>query len=344
MSVYRKSSILYLITVFFLLTITGAMGASGDPSGPLLPENLVIEDGYKPGIGLPVGKILLVQGKVVIYHAAETRGFHAKNNNMLFKGDTIVTLKRGRVRLKLNDNSILTLASETKLVINQSVFNPENKTRSSFIGMDKGKARFLIKKLVDFKHSEFKVKTKSAVAGVRGSEFIIRATDLFTEIFTLSDTRLEVVSLAMPCPDFKGYPPPPECEVKPVFLTDFQKTIVRIDELPAEVEIIEPVEVDQFESDFSVTPDVPAPEGLSDIAPAARGGASTTGASASSGQSTSIIVPLESVVAPQELPAPVVPVIPPEPGVPGEPLVDPAQDMKEQGVPPLPEFPCNPSN
>lgn len=340
MSVYRKTSILYLLAVFFLMTTTGAVGTERNPSVPLLPDDLVIEDGYKPGIGLPVGKILLVQGRVVIMHATESKGFYAKNNHMLYKGDTIVTLDRGRVRLKLNDDSIITLASGTKLVINQSVYNTGNKTRSSFIGMDKGKARFLIKKLVDFKHSEFKVKTKTAVAGVRGSEFIIRATDLLTEIFTLADTKLEVVSLAMPCPDFKGYPPPPECEVKPIFLTDFQKTIVRIDELPTEVEIVAPLELDEFDNDFTVTPDLAGPEGISDIQPAAQPGGAP--ASAPAGP-VSVLVAPDLLIEPDEPPAAAA--IQPEPSVDIEPLVNPSEDIIEDEMKgELADFPSPPED
>ena len=172
------------------------------------------------------------------------------------------------------------------------------------------KLLFLIKKLVDFKHSEFKVKTKTAVAGVRGSEFIIRATDLLTEIYTLADTKLEVVSLAMPCPDFKGYPPPPECQVKPIFLTDYQKTVVRIDELPTEVEIVAPLEVEQLDSDFTVTPDIAAPEGISDVQPAAQEGGAAT-ATPAAATPVSVLVAPDFVIEPEEPPVPEVVEMPP---------------------------------
>jgi len=199
MSSIKKPSVylLCLLVIFFFTNI--AFGAEEKSSEPLLPEGFKIEDTFKPGIGLPVGKVLLVQGEVVTIHQNESTGFYTKKDQSLFEGDKIVTLEKGRIRIKLNDGSIITLASETKIVINKSDYDPDKKGRSSFIGMDEGKARFLIKKMVDYKNDEFNVKTKTAVAGVRGSEFIITATEFLTEIITLKDTRLEVLSLAMPC-------------------------------------------------------------------------------------------------------------------------------------------------
>ena len=258
MSSFKKPWIYVLCLSIICLLSTVAAGAEEDAAEPLLPEGLVMKEDFKPGIGLPVGKVLLVQGEVVTIHENESTGYYTRRNQPIFKGDKIVALEKGRVRIKLNDGSIITLASATKIVINKSVYNPDKKSRSSFIGMDKGKARFLIKKLADYKNDEFNVKTKTAVAGVRGSEFIIRATELLTEIITLKDTRLEVFGLAKP-------------GVKTIVLKDFEKTVVALGELPAEVEMVTPIEVKQFNIEFSFTPDI-STEGGIDIEPGKKNG------------------------------------------------------------------------
>ncbi|MBW1891166.1 MAG: FecR domain-containing protein, partial [Deltaproteobacteria bacterium] len=59
----------------------------------------------------------------------------------------------------MNDGSILSLASRTKLELNKSVYDQKKKSRSSFLNMVLGKARFLVVKLLKFKRTEFKVKT-----------------------------------------------------------------------------------------------------------------------------------------------------------------------------------------
>jgi hypothetical protein len=157
-----------------------------------------MEDVFKPGLGSSVGKVEVVQGEVVIIHAGELSGYGAQKGIPLYTGDTIITLETGRIRFKLNDGSTLTLASETKLVINRSVFDPAKKSRSSYVSMSLGKARFWVRKLADFKRSAFNVKTPTATCGIRGSDFLVSVTANRTEITALGKTRLEVRRLAFP--------------------------------------------------------------------------------------------------------------------------------------------------
>jgi len=181
-----------------LLLVVGSNAFGFDNPSELLPAGLVMEDVFKPGPGGPVGKVEMVEGEVVIIHAGELTGYRAKKDLPLFTGDTIVTLETGRIRFKLDDESILRLSSETKLVINRSVFDPAKESRSSYFGMSTGKARFWVSKFADFKRSVFNVKTPTAVCGVRGSDFINFVTASSTEITGLEKTVLEVRNLAFP--------------------------------------------------------------------------------------------------------------------------------------------------
>ena len=210
--------------------------------GSMLPEGLVIEDVFQPGYGLPVGKVHLVQGEVVIMHKNQMRGYWAKKDLLLFKGDAIVTKEKGRIRFQLNDKSVITLSSNTKLVITKSVYEPAQKTRSTFINMALGKARFWAKKLANFKRSQFKVKSLTAVIGVRGSEWVQEVTEDSTRVITFEDTILEVVSTAAP-------------EVEPTILEDFEQTVVDVGKLPTEVMMVSPEEIEQIKQDFTVTPE-----------------------------------------------------------------------------------------
>jgi len=218
----------------------------------MLPDGLIIEDIFKPGLGAPVGKVLLVQGKAVIMHKRMLRGYWAKKGLPLFKGDTIITQQKGRIRFELNDRSIVSLASRTKMVINKSVYDPTKKSRLSFLKMALGRGRFLVRKLFDLRRSRFSVKTPTAVVGVRGSDFIIRAAPKLTEVTALEKTRLEVVSLAAP-------------EVKPRLVTDFERTTVEIGAPPSNVETVAPEEIEQMKSEFTVGPGSVEPEGGMDV-------------------------------------------------------------------------------
>lgn len=224
-----------IMTVFFLLSAAFATAKSD-----ILPADVVVAEGFKPGYGQTVGTILLVQGPVMVAHDNMQEAYRAKKGLPLYKGDTVYTEKRGRVRFKLNDGSIMTLSSNSKLKITKSVFNPQKKQRSSFLSMTVGKARFWVSKLLAFKDRSFKVKTSTFVAGVRGSDFIITATPQHTEVLTLTDTSLEVVSLAAP-------------ELAPTILSDFQKTSVEMGGVPQEPVAIPSEEIETLTQGLAVT-------------------------------------------------------------------------------------------
>ncbi len=196
---------------------------------------------FRLGERKPTGKVLSVQGKVRIFQKDMARDYWAKKDALLYEGDSIITEEKGQVRFELTDGSIMTIGSGTKLVLNRSGYDPEEKSRSSFLEMSLGKARLWVKKLFNFRHSEFKVKTPTAVVGVRGSDFIIKATPKLTEVTALKDTLLEVVSLAF-------------SEVKPVVVTDFERITVEKGALPTEVEMVPPEEIEGMKKEFAVAP------------------------------------------------------------------------------------------
>ena len=208
------------LALCLILPIVCFPGIVPAPAATVLPQGLVMEETYSPGRGRPVGVVQQVLGDVVIMHGDVLKGYRAERGIHLYKGDTVMTLVYGKVRFKLNDGSILSLASETKLKLTQSVYEKKKKRRSSFFQMALGKARFVVVKLLDFKRSEFKVKTPTAVCGVRGSDFILEATDSETIATALVDTELEFQGLAY-------------LEEPPIILIDNQTSRVGKDERPS---------------------------------------------------------------------------------------------------------------
>ncbi len=203
----------YFFKILFLLLIMFSFSTDSSVFATI-PDGLVIEKQFKPGYGVSVGRIQFIIGRVVITHQGIPSGFIAQKNHPLFKGDTIHTDKNARARFKLNDGSIMTLSSSTKLTINQSIYSPKKKQQSSFLDLSIGKARFWVVKLLKYKNSNFKVKTSTFVAGVRGSDFIIIATPEHAELTALADTKVDVAPLADP-------------EAPPVLVTAFQRTSVK---------------------------------------------------------------------------------------------------------------------
>lgn len=307
-----------ILPVLFLLFSAIPAGAQDKPD--LLPRNLVIEDVFKPGYGSPIGYVQIIQGQVVLIHAGLNEGYLALKGYPLFRGDAVITLEKSRARLSLEDGSLLTLASGTKMELSESVYKEEKKSRFAFLKMNLGRARFYVRKLVDFRRSEFKVRTPTAVVGVRGSDFVIEADALQTRVIALQDTGLELVSLAA-------------LDAEPTTLTDFQKVTVDQGQIPSPVESVTPEEVEQIDRQFQVMPETGEPEGrvITPQRSAAGKGSSGTGPPTGTGAPgtapVSILVPQNDLVTPEPIFSP--PVLPVAPDILTPDPVDEEQQIED---------------
>ncbi len=225
-----KGIIFFLIAMILIVhahALAESLAANDDLNDDLLPETLVIQKTFKPGFGKPVGNVVLVSGQVVIIHQSSSlKGYSAAANTPLFKDDTIVTLEDSSIEIHFKDNSKVSIEEKTKFTINKCEYDDDLKDRSVFLTMIKGKIRFLVTKLLKFRRAEFKVKTRTCVAGVRGSDFVIMAGADLTRITAFDDTRLAITNLAIP-------------EKPPLFLNSFEQVTHRFGEAVPEPEKIE---------------------------------------------------------------------------------------------------------
>jgi len=87
------------------------------------------------------------------------------------EGDVVVTRDSGRIKLKMVDDSRLFVGRQSRLTIEDYRMQGSNLLSGKF-NMLWGKVRFLVSKL-RIKSSSFEVATKTAVIGVRGTEFAV---------------------------------------------------------------------------------------------------------------------------------------------------------------------------
>lgn len=234
----RKSA--YELWALATLMLFESVAGSITVLGALLPEGLVIEDIFKPGFGKPVGIIRGIGKDAIIIHAGILRGYRAKADLPLFKGDTLITQTDARIKFELNDGSIITMGQESKLTLSRSVFDPAKKARSSFILMDSGNARFEVTKPADFGLSEFSVKTQTALVSVKGSDFILKADEKITQVTALDDTLLEVVSLSAP-------------DAEPLRVRASERTFVEHGKLPSPVEKISRDVIEKMKEELRIS-------------------------------------------------------------------------------------------
>ncbi|KPA14026.1 secreted protein containing FecR protein domain protein [Candidatus Magnetomorum sp. HK-1] len=208
-----KKSFLWAVVSFFIMTFFAHAATSFDIN------TIDINEEYQPGVGLPLGNISLVQGEAVIVHLNETSGYKVIADMDIYRGDTVVTGDSARVNILLNDQSEVSVSQKSNLQLNQAVFHPKKKKRSTFINMSAGKARFSVRKLKSFSESRFRVKTVTALIGVRGSDFVIITQSDLTEISAFENTELALTGLEMP-------------DLPPVILHSFEKSSIALGEMP----------------------------------------------------------------------------------------------------------------
>lgn len=86
-------------------------------------------------------------------------------------GDNIRTGRPGHVRIVFRDDSVLVLSDATTILIDQQVYDP-NASQSVF-GLLQGKLKSVASHYYGAPGSRYEVQTPTAVAGVRGTEFVM---------------------------------------------------------------------------------------------------------------------------------------------------------------------------
>lgn len=229
------------VLVCALIALHGGGNINQSFAQSLLPQEITLNQIYRPGPGLPVGKIQSVWGEVVIVHTDMIDGYPAKVGLPLFKGDTIVTTENGSFGCKLNDGSIIRLSSNSKLAINQSTHDTKTKSSFSALSLIPGNGYFKIARLDEFEPREFKVETDVVVVDARKADFILMVAEGINEILALQASILQVASLEDP-------------EQK-IILSDFQRAVIQQGVLPSTVEMIPPEEAKQLVSQFYQVPE-----------------------------------------------------------------------------------------
>ena len=90
----------------------------------------------------------------------------------LYQGDTVITEDDSRMEIVFDDSTIMKLDPNSRLVIRNL---KREKTSETVLDLIKGKIYGIVKKLTQ--QEQFTVKTKMAMAAVKGTELIVQAGD-----------------------------------------------------------------------------------------------------------------------------------------------------------------------
>ena len=130
-----------------------------------------------------IGSFTIVKGKVNILRAGEEKWIKAEVDMPVYPGDKVKTGAKSEAELILDDGSMLRIEEKTLIEIVDSKIEGEGEEakKNFFLNLFSGKALNNLKKLAH-KESRYNITTKTAVAGIRGTEFSVEADEDKTEV------------------------------------------------------------------------------------------------------------------------------------------------------------------
>lgn len=128
-----------------------------------------------------VGFLAKVDGKVDILRSGSSQAAPAMLNDTVSMGDVIRTKSGGKAEIHFIDNTILRLASGSRLRIDEYVFNPDKTRQTAAVTLFRGKLRAIVTKASPVVPASsdntgaatFNIKTPTAVAGVLGTDLFV---------------------------------------------------------------------------------------------------------------------------------------------------------------------------
>jgi hypothetical protein len=120
-----------------------------------------------------IGFYTAVLGQATVTHPGETRVLPVKlHDEVLFK-DVIQTQNESRARALFQDDSMLTVGENSRVEIDEYIYNPEKNVRQAIVKLMQGQVRALVSKVFKANGSRFEIHTPSAVAAARGTYFTV---------------------------------------------------------------------------------------------------------------------------------------------------------------------------
>ncbi len=185
--------------------------------------------------------------KVNIIRAGKPVPVAAKIGDALFEGDTIKTGANSKVQLLLSDNTTIYVAQNSNLMIKEYLLNHTQNKRNVVVKSDEGKIRMVVMKMFraiaatadkQWKSSNVRIETPTAVAGIKGTDLVIVVSRTHTQLTVfegvvgirnmLSSVRGEAIVGANQTSTVKKDAPP----APPVVITPQQKQQLLKDTTP----------------------------------------------------------------------------------------------------------------
>lgn len=155
-----------------ILLIAFLLGLTGFLSGPALAQ-----------LPTPIGKVVSATGPVTIQHAdavvvqanVPPQSDETKVGDLVYLSDIVQTGQNGRVGINFIDGTSFNLSSNSRMVMNEFVYDPNGTSNSTLLSLTKGTFTFIAGRVA--KTGDMKIDTPVATMGIRGTTPHIEISD-----------------------------------------------------------------------------------------------------------------------------------------------------------------------
>jgi len=127
----------------------------------------------------PVGTFTRIEGSVDVLRQTETAAVPVQTGDPVSKGDAVRTKGDGKAEITFRDATSIRLAPETRITIDEYSYQGDSVRVLGLINLLRGRVRAVVAKVktavmpLSLTNGNFSMKTPTAVAGVRGTDFIV---------------------------------------------------------------------------------------------------------------------------------------------------------------------------
>ncbi len=123
------------------------------------------------GGGGEVGQVASLQGSATVTRGAAAAASALQINDLIFKNDTLATGANSTLGITFNDETTFSLSANTRIVVNEFVYQEEGKADAASFSVVLGTAAFVASQVA--KTGDMKFATPTATLGIRGTTGLV---------------------------------------------------------------------------------------------------------------------------------------------------------------------------
>jgi hypothetical protein len=140
----------------------------------------------------PVGTFIEVEGTVDVLKGGKVPAIPAKLQGPVGVGDMVRTKAQARAQIKFVDDTVLTIAPDSGITIEEYMFDAAKSERKAVVGVLRGLVHTAVEKVYPTAEPDFIMKTHTAVLGVRGTKWYTKLIPTDTDVYTEKEKGLKL--------------------------------------------------------------------------------------------------------------------------------------------------------